>query len=56
MYQGKSDDQKRTIAQGITKAIGDATGAPPSAVKIFFQEFAREDCAVGGELVSDGDK
>jgi 4-oxalocrotonate tautomerase family enzyme len=48
----RSSDRKKEIAQAITKAHVDTTGAPARYVNVFFHEVAEDDIYIAGEAVS----
>lgn len=52
-FEGRTPDQKRSIAQGITKVMTDELGVKPEIVKVRFVDLQKHDIAWGGELVSD---
>jgi 4-oxalocrotonate tautomerase len=53
MFKGRSTDQKRKLAKGLTDAFVDACGGKPEGLHIVIKEVDKEDWAVGGELCSD---
>jgi len=46
-------DQKKKIAQGITKLLEEVAGKPPSATYIVIEAVEKENWAVAGKLLSD---
>lgn len=54
MSEGKTIEQKQTVASAITQTVASTFGVDPAAVIILFQELPRECIARGGELVSTG--
>ncbi len=46
-------EEKRKIAEGITKLLEDVTNKPPSATYVVIEEVERENWAVGGILLQD---
>jgi 4-oxalocrotonate tautomerase len=50
---GRSEDQKREVAKGITDAFVRAYGLKPEQVTIFFHDLERSDMAKAGVLYSD---
>ena len=46
-------DQKKNIAQGVTKVIAEETSKPESAILIFIDEEQRENIAKGGKLLDE---
>ena len=53
MFEGRTADQKRAVAKGVTEAITRELGVKPEIVKIRFVDLKKHDIAWGGELVSD---
>ena len=53
MFEGRTPDQKRAVAQSVTKAVTDELGVKPEIVKIRFVDLKKHDIAWGGVLVSD---
>jgi 4-oxalocrotonate tautomerase len=50
---GRTADQKRQVAKGITDAFVQAYGLKPEQITIFFHELQRSDMAKAGVLYSD---
>ena len=50
---GRSPEQKRQVAKGITDAFVQAYGLEPEQITIFFHDLERSDMAKGGVLYSD---
>ena len=55
MWLGRTEEQKRKLAEGITKVFQDAAGVPPEALHIIFQDIEKNDWAIAGKLCSDSD-
>jgi 4-oxalocrotonate tautomerase len=53
MLQGRTADQKRKIAQGITDVMVEDAGARREAIVVTFLEVSKESYASGGELMAD---
>lgn len=53
VLEGKTIDQKRKVAAGVTKVCCDEFGVTPDAVRIIFTIMRKEDFAVSGKLKSD---
>jgi len=53
MFEGRSVEQKRALAQELTNACVRAVGATPESVVVVFYDVARHDWATGGALWSD---
>ena len=49
-YEGRSADQKRQIAEGVTQLISEIGGTAPDQVWIRFVDSAKSDWSVGGRL------
>jgi 4-oxalocrotonate tautomerase len=50
---GRSTEQKRDVAKGITDAFVRAYGLKPEQITIFFHDLEKSDMAKGGVLYSD---
>ena len=48
MYEGRSREQKREIAEAITDALVRVAGSKREAVNVLFDIFTREDWVIGG--------
>ena len=53
LLQGRSIEQKRSIARRVTEVMVEEAGAKAEAVVITFVEVAQENYASGGMLVAD---
>jgi 4-oxalocrotonate tautomerase len=51
--EGRSLEQKREVAQGITEAFVKAYGLQPEQITIFFHDLKKSDMAKGGLLYSE---
>ena len=51
--EGRSVEQKRTMAQKLTQAVCDSLDVEPKAVDVIVYEAKRENLARGGVLISD---
>ncbi len=56
LFEGRTAEQKRALAQEITAACVKVLGGSPDAVDILFFDIARQDWATGGVLWSDKGK
>ncbi|MBS1194414.1 MAG: 4-oxalocrotonate tautomerase family protein [Methanomicrobiales archaeon] len=54
MGAGRTVEQKRRVADEITRTITTTFGVDPSWVTIFFDELDRESIAKSGRLLCDG--
>jgi 4-oxalocrotonate tautomerase len=53
LFEGRTVEQKRALAQALTDAVVKTLGLPADAVDIVFRDVARRDWATGGTLWSD---
>ena len=53
MWTGRSTEQKRNLAELITKAFETAAGVPPEATHIIFKDIDKSDWSIGGKLCSE---
>ena len=53
MFEGRTVEQKRALAQALTDATVRTLGGSPEAVDILFYDMARQHWATGGKLWSD---
>jgi 4-oxalocrotonate tautomerase len=53
LFEGRSVEQKRALAQALTEATVRVLGGSPDGVDIVFFDVARQDWATGGVLWSD---
>ncbi len=54
MYEGRTIEQKRALADAITRAMVEIAKTTPEAVNVIIQDVARTNWAVSGKLASDG--
>jgi 4-oxalocrotonate tautomerase len=53
MFEGRSLEQKRKLAEAFTDAFCEIAKAAPEAVEIIFTEVSRENWAHAGKLASE---
>ena len=53
LFEGRSVEQKRQLAQALTEATVNVLGGSADAVEIVFFDIARHDWATGGTLWSE---
>ena len=53
MLEGRTEEQKRKIAEGICKALMEEGGAKKEAITITFRELTKENIAKGDKLLKD---
>ncbi len=54
ILEGRTTEQKRSMAKDVTEAIVKNIGCPDSAVQIELVDLKPENIAQGGKLFSDG--
>jgi len=53
-FEGRSDEQKREIAQKVTEVLADVGKMPADQVWIRFVDASKADWAIGGEIQGKG--
>lgn len=53
MWSGRTEEQKRKLAEGITKVFQSVAGVPPEAMHVIFQDIDKSDWSIAGKLCSD---
>ena len=53
LFEGRSVEQKRKLAEEITRVTVEVLGTSAEAVEIIFNDVKRENWASGGKLWSD---
>ncbi len=53
LFEGRSVEQKRALAQALTEAVVRTLGGSPDSVDILFYDVAKHDWATAGRLWSD---
>lgn len=53
MLQGRSVEQKRKLAKGITNAVVEALSVKPEQVRVMIHEMGPDDFAVGGATAAE---
>jgi len=56
MLEGRTDEQKKALLDGVTEAIRDTLGVPLTSIRVWIQEFSPKDFMIAGELYSDRNK
>ena len=54
MYEGRTIEQKRALAEAITNAMVEIAKTSPDAVNVIIQDVPRSNWALAGKLASDG--
>jgi 4-oxalocrotonate tautomerase len=55
LFEGRTVEQKRTLAQALTEVTVRTLGGSPDGVDVVFFDIARHDWSTGGVLWSDKD-
>ncbi|WP_028401823.1 2-hydroxymuconate tautomerase [Ectobacillus panaciterrae] len=53
MLEGRTEEQKKALAEKVTAAVVETTGAPASAVVVFIEEMSKNHYAIAGKRLSD---
>lgn len=53
LMEGRTVEQKRALAEALTKAVVQTLGSQPESVDILMFDIKRHDWATGGQLWSD---
>ncbi len=53
LFEGRTVEQKRALAQALTEACVKTLGGSADGVDVLFYDVARHDWATGGQLWSD---
>ncbi|MGI9082106.1 MAG: tautomerase family protein [Thermoleophilaceae bacterium] len=53
-FEGRSGEQKREIAEKLTRLLSEVGGMPPDHVWIRFVDSAKSDWAIGGTIQGGG--
>lgn len=56
MLEGRSDEQKKRLAEKVTDAVVEAIGAPRNSVRILIHQMGPYDFSVGGVPAADSGK
>jgi 4-oxalocrotonate tautomerase len=56
MLEGRTDEQKKALLDGVTETIRDSLGVPLTSIRVWIQEFSPKDYMVAGELYVDRKK
>lgn len=56
LVEGRTTEQKRRMAEEITKSIMDICNVPNTAVTIYFDDMPKDSYSKGGVLVCDEKK
>lgn len=53
LFAGRPLEQKRLLAEKVTRAITESIGAPAESVSIIIREMSKENYAKAGKLAAD---
>ena len=53
LYEGRTENQKRELAQAFTADVQKIVGSPPEATQVLFHDMSKSDWAIAGKLASD---
>lgn len=53
MLAGRTVEQKRELAEVLTRETARIAGTNPSSIFVVFEDVAKENWAVGGTLIAD---
>ncbi|MEX2644064.1 MAG: 2-hydroxymuconate tautomerase [Acetobacterales bacterium] len=56
LTEGRSDEQKKKVAEAITDAMDKHMGAPREATSVIFSDVAPNDWVVGGKTLAERKK
>lgn len=52
MIEGRTEEQKKLLAEKVTQAVHEAVGAPKENIVVFIEDMKKENYAVAGQLFS----
>jgi 4-oxalocrotonate tautomerase len=53
MLEGRTEEQKKALAEKVTAAVSETTGAPAEKIVVFIEEMSKNHYAVAGKRLSD---
>ena len=56
LLEGRTPEQKRKLLASVTEAVHDSIGSPVQSIRVWINEFSREDYMAAGELAADHKK
>jgi 4-oxalocrotonate tautomerase len=56
MLEGRTEEQKKALLDGVTEAIRNSLGVPLTSIRVWIREFSPKDYMVAGELYADRKK
>ena len=56
LLEGRTQEQKRKLLASVTEAVYESIGSPVASIRVWINEFSREDYMAAGELAADHTK
>ena len=56
LLEGRTDEKKKALLEGVTKAVRDSLDVPLTSIRVWIQEFSPKDYMVAGELYAERKK
>jgi 4-oxalocrotonate tautomerase len=56
MLAGRTDEQKKSLLTAITTAVHESIGAPVETIRVWIEEFSRQEYMAGGVWYGDKKK
>ncbi len=53
LLEGRSAEQKKALCAAVTKAVQEAIGAPVETIRVWIEEFGRQDYMAAGRWYGD---
>jgi 4-oxalocrotonate tautomerase len=53
LLEGRTDEQKKALCAAITRAVQESIGAPVESIRVWVEEFGREDYMAAGVWYGD---
>ncbi|EKN62985.1 4-oxalocrotonate tautomerase [Schinkia azotoformans] len=53
MLEGRTDTQKKALAEKITAAVVETTGAPADRVHVMIEDMPKTNLSVGGKMANE---
>jgi 4-oxalocrotonate tautomerase len=56
LLEGRTPEQKRKLLASVTEAVHESIGSPVKSIRVWINEFSREDYMAAGEFAADHKK
>lgn len=53
MLEGRSNEQKKALAEKVTAAVAETTGAPLDRIHVMIEDMPKTNHAIGGKMSSE---